>query len=318
MTGAVEGHDAEGHVRVHASKTELTLGPGQSTTVGLDVRPRRPLLIGAPVLHRVTVEVRTGGAADGPPLTSETLFTQRPWLPRWAPRAAAVGAVVGLLALALPVKNFWERRPRAVPDVVAKGADDARQRLAEAGFAVEEKKAPSARPPGDVFEQNPAGNREAPGKSVVVISVSQGAKQEEVPILRGQPIDAARRLAREKGFDLREERVAHDTARVDEVVKQQPQPGELNPVDRPIRVEISNGPAPVKVPPVSGTFATAAQALQALGLQAVIAPADADANAVVNGTDPVAGSEVARNSTVTVFVRPAPTTTQAPPLGPPG
>jgi serine/threonine-protein kinase len=105
-----------------------------------------------------------------------------------------------------------------------------------------------------------------------------------------------------------------DTVEVGHVVGHRPDVGEAAPAGSAVTVRVSLGAAPVKVPDVVGaTWASAEQTLQGQGLIAVTPRPGPGPNDQVTGTDPVAGTEVAKLRQVTVFLTPAPTTTAAAP-----
>jgi len=78
---------------------DLTVAPGESATAYLSVRPRRPRLGGGPVVHRFSLEHRTG---TGPKARLPLTFEQRPVLGGVGTAAVAVlvmalAATAGLL-----------------------------------------------------------------------------------------------------------------------------------------------------------------------------------------------------------------------------
>jgi serine/threonine-protein kinase len=164
-----------------------------------------------------------------------------------------------------------------------------------------------------VFAQSrPPGERTEKG-NLVVISVSSGKPKVSVPSVVGkQSTDAAAALA-EKGLKANVHYV-HSEKDSGIVTGQFPKAGSRLLKGESVRINVSQGPKPVGVPPVVGSpFESAAGTLQGAGF--AVARRDVESNdpkGVVVQMDPPANSLIAPGSTVTLFVSKGPTESAVP------
>lgn len=73
-----------------------------------------------------------------------------------------------------------------------------------------------------------------------------------VPALTGQSLDMARGLARQAGLELAVVDEASESASRGSVLRQEPSANTVTQSDRPVRVVVSSGPPPVRVPNLGG------------------------------------------------------------------
>ena len=83
----------------------------------------------------------------------------------------------------------------------------------------------------------------------VIVSGALTAEQKEVPRVTGKQLVAARALMERAGFEVQTERV-RSSQPFDQVVDQDPNPGEEADEGSTVTLEVSDGPGTVLVPPV--------------------------------------------------------------------
>ncbi len=159
---------------------------------------------------------------------------------------AAGSAVPGGSVISLVVVAAEEGK--AVPDLVGKTRSEAEDILRRLGFSVEfkERKVDDV-PIGRVVEQSPlAGDKLAVGMSVVVV-VSGGRGDQEVPDLRELPLDLARELLSELGLEMSVQKLAQADFRDGDpvvVIRQEPEPGVKLPVGSRVIVTVPTALSP--------------------------------------------------------------------------
>lgn len=289
-----------------------------------DPAPSGPPTVAAPVavIRADRVEVgdlppptppAPGGEVDRPgePGVVPAPARRRRWLTVLL-SALVVGASLGVAA-------WWLTRPAVheIPALAGSDAASARERLVELGFEVTERR---ERRDGTVRDEvlgtePPAGERLAEGSGVVLV-ISDGPTLREVPdVLGADAAEAAERLT-EAGFTPVEGPTEHhEEIPAGAVIATDPAPGDQLPTGGTVTLTISEGPAPRTVPDLAGSDPDeAADRLAGLGLRARITEAfDDDVPAgVVIGTDPPAGTEVPRDTEVTVVVSKGPDLVRVP------
>jgi serine/threonine-protein kinase len=190
----------------------------------------------------------------------------------------------------------------------------ARQNIVDAGLKVRIRRLPNEQAEvGHVYDQTPdAGERIDKGNTVVVL-VSTGKPKVTVPgVIGKQATDAVAALTQ-----LGLKAVPHSVNSDKEsgtVTGQFPKAGSRVEKGERVRINVSQGPKPVGVPPVVNTpFDSAAGVLQGAGF--AVARRDVDSNepkGVVVQMDPPANSLVAPGSTITLFVSKGPTESVVP------
>src|SRR5581483_10077831 len=160
---------------------------------------------------------------------------------------------------------------------------------------------------GRVFDQQPDAGVRVDKGSTVVIDVSTGPPKVAVPGVVGkQATDAVAALA-SIGLKADIHRV-NSSEETGTVTGQDPRAGTKLVVGEKVRINVSQGPKPIGVPPVVGSpFESAVSALQGAGF--AVARRDIESNDpkdVVVQMDPPANSLVAPGSTVTLFVAKGP------------
>ncbi len=270
------------------------------------------------ITRRVTV---VPPATGPPPYSRPTGFYEYdeprrrsfwPWLLAMLLVAAAI--VAGWYVYTKIQDQLNQTKPVSVPLVVGSVERLARDKLVAAGLKVRIRRLPNATVEvGRVFDQSrPAGERTEKG-NLVVIEVSSGKPKVSVPNVVGkQSTDAAAALA-ERGLKANVHYV-HSEKDSGIVTGQFPKVGTRLLKGEKVRINVSQGPKPVGVPPVVGSpFESAAGALQGTGF--AVARRDVESNdpkGIVVQMDPPANSLIAPGSTVTLFVSKGPTESSVP------
>jgi eukaryotic-like serine/threonine-protein kinase len=161
---------------------------------------------------------------------------------------------------------------------------------------------------GDVIAQDPAQGASLDEQKTVTITVSLGNSLVTVPTdLAGKTIDVATAELQQAGFALGTQTPQHDeTVPAGTIIGLDPATPPQLPKGDPVNVIVSNGPAPRTVPTIAptSTFDQAAAALTAVQLVPVRQDAFSDTvpEGQIIGTDPAAGTSVARDSKVSIIV----------------
>jgi serine/threonine-protein kinase len=148
-----------------------------------------------------------------------------------------------------------------------------------------------------------------PGTSVVEgskvrLNVASGPKPVVVPKVVGETLSQASADLHALGFNVNPTYV-DDAAPQNQVISQDPKPGDQAPKKSTVDVKVSNGPPQVDVPDVTGQSQDqATQTLQKAGFKVTAQPtdvADPTQDGIVQSQDP-AGGQAAKGSTVTIVV----------------
>lgn len=201
-----------------------------------------------------------------------------------------------------------------VPNVVGKSQSEATSVLGDAKLTPAVRQVPSDEPEGTVTAQVPPAGREVEESSKVRLSVSNGpddtggAGGVEVPSVIGEPFKVALRDLKAAGFvgTRADEEVPSEQPK-GTVVAQSLEGGTLQPVGSTVTLSLSAGPAtPTTVPDVTGLpEETAINRLEGQGFDVSKqgeATTDQSKGNVVLEQDPVGGTEVEPDSTVTIVV----------------
>ncbi len=214
-----------------------------------------------------------------------------------------------------------------VAQVVGMQRADAEATLVADGFKVDARLEPNDDVAvGEVFDQTPtSGTRTAKG-ATVIIRVSEGPGEEEVPDLVGKNQNQATNILRNLGFEV-DPQTRESDAPVFEVVDQMPAKGTMLAKGRTVTIVISSGPRSEIVPTVAGmTVPEATAAMAERGFRVTQNPVSSSSMEVgrVVSTSPAAGSSQPEGTTIvlnvstgeattTTTAEPPPTTTTAPP-----
>jgi eukaryotic-like serine/threonine-protein kinase len=231
----------------------------------------------------------------------------------WWTLAALVlaGAVVAAVLLLSPAKMV------AVPDVAGQTEQAAGTALRRAGLdPVPSLKASATVASGLVIGQTPAaGTRVSQGSGVSIV-VSGGPASAPVADVEGMAASVATARLRKAGFKPTTKTQASSTVASGHVIGTEPPAGTEKQLGSPVVVLVSSGPAPVKVPDVTGQSLSAAEAtLTNAGLLVgnVTKRASAtQAPGTVLSQSPATGRSVKSESKVDLVVAQAPKETAVP------
>jgi beta-lactam-binding protein with PASTA domain len=199
MRSAVNSSDPDNQLRFNVTPSTLAADPGTDAAATVQVRPRKPLWLGSPLIRPFEVTGTSEGAA--PALRSQGQFQQIAWIPRWVTRVAML--IIPLL-IALFVYLFLTAN---VPAVAGQPSDQATALLTKDGF----KPLAAVSQPndtvhiGDVVSTSPSGGRHRKHSPVGVV-LSSGIP---LPNLAGQDEAAGRAALEGKGLIVDEQQVTN-------------------------------------------------------------------------------------------------------------
>jgi serine/threonine-protein kinase len=160
-------------------------------------------------------------------------------------------------------------------------------------------------PEDEVFLQDPEAGARVDRDSEVKLTVSQGKGKAAVPDVTGQSLEDAQSRLADEGFDTRVRQEASDSVEGGKVIRTDPLAGSQVAKGSTVTLFVSTGKGMVEVPDVAGLDPIdASNQLGAKGLNArtVNEASDTVAQGKVIRTDPAAGSQVAKGSTVQLVV----------------
>ena len=199
-----------------------------------------------------------------------------------------------------------------VPNVIGAPAEEAEETLRGLGLRVERRMEPGEGTPNTVLGQEPPGDTKVDKGSTVVLRISQGQAQVRVPSLVGQDVDDARATLERLGLEAQVSTQPDDNQREGRVLDQDPNAGAEVAKGSVVRLTVSGGKSKVTVPSVVGQdSASAAAELGRAGfrVRTVREPSATVARDRVIRTDPGAGTQLDKGSTVTLVVSSGPETT---------
>jgi serine/threonine-protein kinase len=223
--------------------------------------------------------------------------------------------LIGVAALAvLTVGVTWAinalgggARDVQVPNVAGQSQADAVATLQNKGFKTRALQKPdSTVPPDHVIDTNPKANDTVDANSQVIIEVSTGPEQRQIPdVANLSPADAVRRLTAAGFGTVKQVPTPSTPEQKDRVVGTSPAANSTAPVTFEISVLVGSGPASVNVPDVSGQTEDQAKAtLAAAGFTNVIStPVDSQKPVGgILGSSPPAGQSVPKDTVVQLQV----------------
>ncbi|HKP18192.1 MAG TPA: Stk1 family PASTA domain-containing Ser/Thr kinase [Gaiellaceae bacterium] len=235
-----------------------------------------------------------------------------PWLLALVLIAAAV--VAGWYVYTKIQDQLAQTKPVAVPLVEGQLERLAVGNVEKAGLKVRVRRQPNERVDiGHVYDQTPdAGERIDKGNTVVVL-VSTGKPKVTVPGVTGDRSEDAVAAIAARGLKADLHRINSDKE-AGTVTGQFPKAGTRVTKGDRVRINVSQGPKPIAVPPVVGSaYESAAATLQGAGFAVARREVDAnDPKGVVVQMDPGANTLAAKGSTVTLFVSKGPTESAIP------
>jgi len=192
-----------------------------------------------------------------------------------------------------------------VPGVIGQQQDVAEQMLAEVNLESEIEQESSNQPVGQVLDSSPKPSVTVDEGSTVKLTVSSGQATIPVPDVTNKPIDEARGILEDAGFQVSESPVANDEVPEGTVISQDPAPNTPAPEGSPVTLTVSSGSDTVEIPSVDGqSFDQAKAQLEGLGF--TVERRDEADDTIAAGTvirsEPGAGQQAGRGSNVVVVV----------------
>ncbi|MGB3771620.1 MAG: Stk1 family PASTA domain-containing Ser/Thr kinase [Rhodococcus sp. (in: high G+C Gram-positive bacteria)] len=232
--------------------------------------------------------------------------------PRRGMRTALI-SLAALVVVGIVGVFLWSIGPGAagrsltIPDVSAQSPAEARTTLENAGFRVDiQQRSDLDVEQGSVIGTRPIAGTAVDEDSTVVVEVSSGPEQIQVPQLTGLTQDAARQALIKAGLTLDPAigRGASSPEDVDRVVNQEPARGSSMNEGSMVRITLGSGPRQVRVPDVVGQNIDVAQPnIAGSGFIVDRRPVDSSRPAgQVISTEPAGGSNLADGGTVVVNV----------------
>ncbi|MFN8035281.1 MAG: PASTA domain-containing protein [Acidimicrobiia bacterium] len=177
------------------------------------------------------------------------------------------GLLVFLIALAAVGAAFYAfssagTSSAAVPGLVGRNRTDAAALVAQRGLVVKLVTLQADDPKGVVIGQSPAPGTWLSDGGAVRLAISSGPAPVAVPAVSGQPAADAQRALEQVGFAVTVERKNDENVPKDRAVATDPAAATPISRDAGVKLIVSDGPAPVAVPDVTGKpFADASKAL---------------------------------------------------------
>jgi beta-lactam-binding protein with PASTA domain len=229
-----------------------------------------------------------------------------PWLLALVLVAAAI--VAGWYVYTKIQDQLAQTKPVAVPLVEGSVERLAVQKIVASGLNVKVRRVPSETADvGRVYDQQPAPGERIDKGNTVVILVSSGKPKVTVPGVIGQQATDAVAALTQRGLKAKVHRINSDKES-GTVTGQFPKAGTRLIKGESVRINVSQGPKPVGVPPVVGVpYEQAAGTLQGSGF--AVARRDVESNepkGVVVQMDPPANTLASKGATITVFVSKGP------------
>jgi beta-lactam-binding protein with PASTA domain/tRNA A-37 threonylcarbamoyl transferase component Bud32 len=205
-----------------------------------------------------------------------------------------------------------------LPSVIGLKEPDAIKKLQDAGFDNwSDKRESSPKPEGTVIDQDPAGNSEVAKGTKVVLTISSGPKQINVPNVIDKTYAQASAELKGLGFKVAREDVESSEPQ-GIVIGQDPPSGSTEAEGSTVTLTVSKGPSTVTVPDVtSNDLDTAIATLESAGFAYRVTyetTTDINEDGIVLDQNPPGFSEAKPGTTIvlTVGQYEAPTTTAGP------
>ena len=220
---------------------------------------------------------------------------------------AALAGLLFLLAKEVGIVGSGTATKVPVPSVLTFDRTEAINALKAAHLKANVVEEANAADPEIVFDQNPVAGQRVDKNSEVIIKVSTGLKKVTVKNVVGKTSDAAQQILEGDNFKVIFNDVADDSAPKGQVLSQNPVGGSQAPDGSAVTLNVSSGNKTYTVPNVVGQQQdTAADNLNNADGQFKVKRVHAFSSTVDKGnvisTDPPAGSDAAKGSTVTITV----------------
>ena len=185
-------------------------------------------------------------------------------------------------------------------DIIGKPVADAQTELSSLGL-----KSNPDHPQGTVTDSQPKPNTTVARDSTVGLVVKSAPATVPVPDVRGQNVDAATTALKQAGFVVTSQQQSSATVQANNVIDQTPAAGTPLATGSAVNLTVSTGQGQITIPNEAGKDpVSAGNDLGSLGLGArtVDEASSTVASGRVTRTDPPAGTNVSKGTTVTIFV----------------
>ncbi|GAA0469061.1 Stk1 family PASTA domain-containing Ser/Thr kinase [Streptomyces olivaceiscleroticus] len=192
-----------------------------------------------------------------------------------------------------------------VPDVLGYTFDKAKSILEDKGFTdIQPTKAQSDQTPGKVINQDPQSQTEAAKDKTITLTIAAAKPKTAVPDVTNKPFDQAQKQLTDLGFKVARTDQESDQP-ADTVLSQDPAGGSQAENGSQITLTVAKAAEKVQVPDLSSQkLKDAKKTLTDMGLAVGNITGPQDDNATVVVSDPIAGTEVAKGTSVNVTTMP--------------
>jgi eukaryotic-like serine/threonine-protein kinase len=251
-----------------------------------------------------TAPTRLAPGAPPPPAVIEDPGRDRERRWPWYAIGALALALVAVLAY-LILSGVLATDKKQVPRVTGKQLVEARAVMERAGFDVQTERVQSEQPFDQVLDQDPNAGEEAEVGSKVTLEVSGGPGDVLVPPVEGLTEVQAVRDIHKAGLEVTTDPEFSNKVKKGNAIRTVPKEGASVTKGTRVRLLVSQGPEQVTVPDVTGlSQASAESRLRDAHLEAQVDEQESETvpEGDVISQDPAAGTDVTRNSTVTIAV----------------
>ena len=193
----------------------------------------------------------------------------------------------------------------AVPDIIGGTLAEAKSALASVKLGVGNVTYlyDDTVPSGKIVSTQPQRGMIMQPRQTVDLRISKGPEPIPVPAVAGKSLDAAKSALASAGFTATSATEYSDTVKNGIAVRSEPGVGALLQRGSAVKIIVSKGPAPVRIPDVFKMSRSKAEAtLKAAGLKVVVKTSGKRLLNIVQDQSPKAGTVVLRGSTVTLTV----------------
>jgi beta-lactam-binding protein with PASTA domain/tRNA A-37 threonylcarbamoyl transferase component Bud32 len=240
----------------------------------------------------------------------KTRRRRAPGAVRWISYAVIVAILLAIVGGGIAIAAVSTRGGTVpVPSLVGLTQEKATDQISSTGLTLRIVTRAADDPADTVIAQDPAPGAFVHDGGSVELVVSSGPPPVVVTPVQGRSQADAQAALEAQGFVVNVKRQYDETVPVDGVIGTDPAGGTKSPRDSTVLLLVSDGPAPVPVPDVTGkTFDEASAALTGAGF--TVARADDFSDTVdkdkVIGTDPAANQGANRGAQVTVHMSKGP------------
>jgi serine/threonine-protein kinase len=247
---------------------------------------------------------------DEPIRPAKTRRRRAPGAVRWISYVVIVAILLAILGGGIAIAAVSTSGGTvSVPSLVGLTQAKATEEISATGLTLRIVTRNADDPADTVIGQDPAPGAFVGDGGSIALVVSRGPPPVVITPVQGRSIADAQAALEAQGFVVNVKHQYDETVPVDGVIGTDPAGGTKSPRDSTIVLLVSDGPAPVPVPDVTGkTFDEASQALTGAGF--TVARADDFSDTVdkdkVISTDPAANQGANRGAQVTVHVSKGP------------